>query len=202
MRRANAGFGRRPGDVRVLVARIAQRRGGDQQPLRRRGQRRGERYRRVEPVAMQANIDIPRRVPPVKAQEHHVAGPLTRFGLRLRQALQHPLPGLQWIERAPQQRAADRLDPVAGGFVHVLGFLVQAGEQADAQSLQRFSNANQRSAKGFGGLGESIVDRKDVAFQSADPTATFRASGAGKHLMPDQPQEGLGRIAPNRFGTV
>ena len=83
-------------------------------PLRRRGQRQRERHRRVEPVPMQSDIEIPVAVTPVQPEERDVAGPFPWLMIRLGQRGQHRPPRPQRLDRAPVQRTGDRLDPRCG----------------------------------------------------------------------------------------
>ena len=104
----------------------------------------------------------------VEPEERHVAGRCAGLGLRRGQLPQHRLPGLQRVQRAAGQRAADRLDAVAGGGVHVLRLVVQPGEQAFAQAWR----AVRRCGPGRGRAGRrraarSSVQREHVAFRGA-----------------------------------
>ena len=201
MRRPDPRLGRRPGDFRVAVAGIAQRRGGHQQPLRRRGQSGGERDGRVQPVPMQP--DIQRRATRrgrSSCRNNTWPGRWPGSARRLGQAPQHRLPRLQRIQRPAGQRTADRLDPVAGGLVQFLRFVIQPGQQPFAQRGQRFGDAGQRPRQPVGRLGEHprSAGTRRIPWSRLIRHARSAPRGARQDLAADQAQERFRRIGTAR----
>ena len=152
MRRADPRLRRLPGGFRIAVAGVAQRGRGHQQPLRRRRQRGGERHRRIEPVAVQADIDA--RVRPRRRSRRRnriVLRTAARLRRRFGERAQHRLPGRRAASSARRlQRAAGGLDAVARGAVHILRLLVEprrAGVRAGWRAARRCGPARGRAAR-------------------------------------------------------
>ncbi len=98
--------------------------------------------------------------------------------------MQHILPGGQRGENAAVQRAAGSLDAVPGRGIHVVGLLVEAGQQALAQGGDRFGDARQGARKPVGGAADLLTNGESVTLQCTPARVVDR--GAGQHLAPDQ----------------
>ena len=109
---------------------------------------------------------------------------------------------MQRVKGPPGQGAADGFDAVAGGFVHVLCFVIEAGEQPFAQRGERFGDAGQRSGQPVGGLRSILVQRKNVTLHGAHALPGVRAASARQNLAADQAQEGFGRIGTGGFDGI
>ena len=155
-------------------------------------------------MAMQADIDLAATLAPSTRRNRIWSG--RRAGLRrgLDQRVQHVLPGGERREHPAVEGAADGLDAVAGGGVHLVGLFIEAAEQTLAQRrggpAMRASARARRSAasamSGPSGRGRIPV-----------PAAGLVSRGARQHLMADQVQEGLGGVGPAsvqpaQFGMV
>src|ERR1700728_4175383 len=99
MRRADTGLGGFPGDLWIYAAGIAEGRGRHQQALCRCSEAGGKRNGRIEPVAVQADIDLPAAFRAHQAEEQNLARASAWRGLLVRQGVQHVLPGGERVER-------------------------------------------------------------------------------------------------------
>ena len=154
-------------------------------------------------MAMQPNIEIPVAVAPVKPEKRHVTRPLSRFLLRFRQRGQHRPPRPQRLDRTTVQRTSDRLDPRAGGGVHILRLILGAREQTHTQRFKWLRDAAKRAGETIGGGCDQVVQRSHIAFDSAigalPRRRTIRRRSPSQHLLAHQSQEQLGRIALPRL---
>ena len=201
MRRADARLRRRPGRLRIVLAGIAQRGRGDQQPVRRLRQRGGERHRRVEPVPVQPDIARPaRRRADRAAGTARAVGRVARLGGGSADGAQHRLPRGQRVERAAAQRAADRLDAVAHRPRPGPRPRRRAGRPGArpgcASGAARRASARPRPRGGLGQFGQHGME---VAFQAERAGRRGRRPGARQHLPAQQAQERLGRVRPARL---
>ena len=126
---------------------------------------------------MQPDILIPQSIAPVQLQKVNVARALPGVRLRFGQTPQHRLPRLQRVQRSAYQRPADRFDPIACGFVHILGFVFQPGEEAFAQGGERFGNAGQ-------GAGETVFVNLQALFAVLSAGFGFGYDLNGAKVLP------------------
>ncbi len=179
---AAAPLGHRP--VGVGIARAVEQGGrGHHHAVGRLQHRFGEGMHRIDPMAMETDIEIA-SVQPLDGEPVDEFG--RRFGL---QAGQHRTPGAERGQAAPFDRAGDRLDAAAGGGLQFGRLVVEQGQQFLGQQLQRIDQGDHRGQQGVGHLRQAIGQRTRIALQAVGALAV---GGAPHHVLAHQGEELFG----------